>query len=179
MKERLEELMKLERLTSVKLAEILDVQPSNISHIMSGRNNPSYDFIVKFIDRFPHVNAEWIISGKGDIYKSKSQDKSSVVTNVNKAEFTVVTTGDVPHDTVDNSINTHSANDLYSDTFVTHNLIDEVLSTSEKDTLPLNNMVDSGKGDSQSKKPEHSKVEKTVSRIILIYSDNSFEVLKN
>lgn len=179
MKERLEELMKLERLTSVKLAEILDVQPSNISHIMSGRNNPSYDFVVKFIDRFPHVNAEWIISGKGDIYKSKLQDKSPIITNVNKGDFTVVTNGGMPHNTVDNSVNTHANSNLYSDTFVTHNLIDEVLSTSDNDTLPLNNMVDSGNYDSHSKKQEHSKVAKTISRIILIYSDNSFEVLNN
>ncbi len=53
-----------EGFTASKFAERLDVQRSGLSHIYSGRNNPSIDFIQKLIDKFPNYRAEWIISGK-------------------------------------------------------------------------------------------------------------------
>lgn len=86
MKERIEKIMSLYSLTSVKMAEIMNVQPSNISHIISGRNNPSYDFIAKLLGRFPELSPDWIISGSGDIYRSKP----SVNINVNKGLDTFV-----------------------------------------------------------------------------------------
>lgn len=82
MKERIEILMRAEGLTSVKFAEILSVQPSNISHILSGRNNPSYDFILKLIERFPDVNTEWLLTGKGAIYKSNIEPHGHYFTDV-------------------------------------------------------------------------------------------------
>ena len=71
MKERLVHFLKSERLTSSDLAEKIGVQPSTISHILSGRNNPSYEFIERFLKEFPHVNAEWLITGSGNMYKSE------------------------------------------------------------------------------------------------------------
>lgn len=68
MNERLEQFMKSEGLTSAKLAEILSVQPSSISHLLSGRNNPNFDFISKLLLMFPRLNPHWIINGHGDMY---------------------------------------------------------------------------------------------------------------
>jgi transcriptional regulator with XRE-family HTH domain len=69
MKDRLLQFIKKEKLSSSDLAEKIGVQPSTISHILSGRNNPSYEFIENFLKIFPSVNAEWLIMGKGDMYK--------------------------------------------------------------------------------------------------------------
>lgn len=52
-----------------KLASMIGVQRSGISHILSGRNKPSLDFIEKFLKAFPAVNAEWLITGKGPMMK--------------------------------------------------------------------------------------------------------------
>ena len=49
MKERIERILKEKSLSSNKLAEMLEVQPSGISHILSGRNKPSMDFITKLL----------------------------------------------------------------------------------------------------------------------------------
>jgi len=72
MNKRLQQILDLEDLTPAKLAERIGVQPSGISHILSGRNKPSYDFINKLLHHFPNINAEWLITGKGKPYKSQS-----------------------------------------------------------------------------------------------------------
>lgn len=70
MKDRLQKFMESERLTSSRLAEIMGVQPSNISHILGGRNKPSFEFIEKMLQRFPKVNPDWLLLGKGPLYRT-------------------------------------------------------------------------------------------------------------
>lgn len=63
MKERIERILKEKSLSSNKLAEMLEVQPSGISHILSGRNKPSMDFITKLLTVFPDISPDWFILG--------------------------------------------------------------------------------------------------------------------
>ncbi|HDP74848.1 MAG TPA: XRE family transcriptional regulator [Bacteroidales bacterium] len=67
--ERLLKLMEQEKVTAARLAEILEVQPSAISHILSGRNKPSFDFMQKLAFKFPRLNVDWLLTGKGNMYK--------------------------------------------------------------------------------------------------------------
>lgn len=69
MNRRLQQFLELENLTPARLADILGVQRSGMSHILSGRNKPGYDFIYKLLTKFPELNAEWFITGKGKPYK--------------------------------------------------------------------------------------------------------------
>jgi transcriptional regulator with XRE-family HTH domain len=70
MKERLLKIITSEGLTPSLLADEMGVQRSGISHILSGRNYPSFDFLQKLLVRFPKLNAEWLILGQGSMYKS-------------------------------------------------------------------------------------------------------------
>lgn len=70
MQNRLQKLLDSEQLTPAKFAEILGVQRSAISHIVTGRNNPSFDLISKIIHKFPALNSDWLITGKGNMYKT-------------------------------------------------------------------------------------------------------------
>lgn len=72
MKDRLQRFLDLEQLTPARLADILDVQRSGLSHILSGRNKPGFDFINKLLTKFPSLNAEWLITGKGKVYKEST-----------------------------------------------------------------------------------------------------------
>lgn len=69
MKDRLQQFLDLEQLTPAKLADILEVQRSGLSHILSGRNKPGFDFINKLLTKFPSLNSDWLITGKGKVYK--------------------------------------------------------------------------------------------------------------
>ncbi len=72
-KDRIFKLLNEENLSSSKFADILDVQRSSISHIISGRNKPSLDFIQKVLRNFPGINPDWLILGKGEMYIEEQQ----------------------------------------------------------------------------------------------------------
>jgi transcriptional regulator with XRE-family HTH domain len=70
MKDRLLKLLTQLGYSATKFADEIGVQRSGISHILSGRNKPSYDFIVKILNKFPELDAEWLILGKGVMFKT-------------------------------------------------------------------------------------------------------------
>ena len=69
MKERMLEFLRAENKSSAQLAEEIGVQPSGISHIISGRNNPSLDFVLKMLEKYPYLSTEWLLFGKGIMYR--------------------------------------------------------------------------------------------------------------
>ena len=86
MKDRLLLFMNRENITATTLADEIGVQRSSISHILSGRNNPSYDFIQKMIKRYDSINTEWLLTGKGDIYKREMK----IETQGNEDEINII-----------------------------------------------------------------------------------------
>lgn len=69
MKERLLKFLKNENKSSAQFAEEIGVQASGISHILSGRNNPSLDFILKMLEKYQFLSTDWLLFGKGSMYK--------------------------------------------------------------------------------------------------------------
>ena len=69
MNNRLQQFLELENITPARLADTLGVQRSGLSHILSGRNKPGYEFLTKLLHKFPHINSEWLLLGKGKPYK--------------------------------------------------------------------------------------------------------------
>lgn len=53
-------------------AEKIGVQRSSISHILSGRNKPSLDFVLKVLSTYPEVELYWLLNGKGSFPKNES-----------------------------------------------------------------------------------------------------------
>lgn len=70
MKDQILKIIDAESLTPARFADEIGVQRSSISHLLSGRNKPSYDFILKILNRFSGINAEWLITGKGSMIKA-------------------------------------------------------------------------------------------------------------
>ena len=66
-------------------AEKVGVQRSTISHILSGRNKPSLDFVMKVLSHFPEVELYWLMNGKGVFPKdNKSEVKIQEIEKVEK-----------------------------------------------------------------------------------------------
>ena len=76
MKERLIQLLDLEQLSPSKFADLIGVQRSSISHIISGRNKPSFDFLQKTLRAFPGLNASWLLLGEGTMYEQMGRKVS-------------------------------------------------------------------------------------------------------
>ena len=68
MVERINILLKAKNISARQFAEEIGIQPSGMSHILSGRNNPSLEFVMKVMKRWPEVNINWLMFGKGEMY---------------------------------------------------------------------------------------------------------------
>lgn len=84
MKERIEQIIRAKNLTATEFAMKLGIQPSNVSHLLAGRNNPSLEFVKKLKETFPEYNLDWIVFGKGPVtvsepFKEQNPVSESVV----------------------------------------------------------------------------------------------------
>ena len=70
-KDRIAHIIRAKNLTATQFAEMMQIQPSNVSHLLSGRNKPSLDFLIKLKDVFPEYSFDWIILGKKPITLSE------------------------------------------------------------------------------------------------------------
>ncbi len=68
------QLLDLEHLTPSKFADLIGVQRSSVSHVISGRNNPSFDFLQKTLKAFPGLKADWLVLGEGPVYEQMGRD---------------------------------------------------------------------------------------------------------
>ena len=67
---RINLILQAKNITAKQFAEEIGIQPSGMSHILSGRNNPSLEFVNKVIRRYPEIDANWLLLGKGEMYGS-------------------------------------------------------------------------------------------------------------
>ncbi|MEH6536010.1 MAG: helix-turn-helix transcriptional regulator [Psychroserpens sp.] len=65
-------------------AEKIGVQRSSISHILSGRNKPSLDFVLKILSSYPEVELYWLMNGKGKFPSEKNRIHDQPISEVKK-----------------------------------------------------------------------------------------------
>lgn len=74
---RLEKLLEYYSLSATAFAEKIDFNRSTISHLLSGRNKPSLEFVMKLLQKFPEVEMNWLLSGKGSFPSSIAENQNS------------------------------------------------------------------------------------------------------
>lgn len=72
--ERISKVIEYSNLSPSEFADEIDVQRSSISHITSGRNKPSLEFVIKIKSSFPEILWDWLITGEGEMLKSELQE---------------------------------------------------------------------------------------------------------
>lgn len=86
MNDRLSKFLAAENISNSQFADTLGVAKASISHILNGRNKPSYDFIQSVMEHYPSLNIEWLLAGKGKMYKGLAREKGDMQQNVDSAE---------------------------------------------------------------------------------------------
>ena len=81
MKQKLQQLLKSEGLTASRLAEMLEIQPAGVSHLIAGRNKPSFDLLQKILRRFPDINPDWLLLDDEQMYRSDSGKTPEISTS--------------------------------------------------------------------------------------------------
>lgn len=72
MNNRLKQFLSVENISQSVFAERMQIAKASVSHILSGRNKPGYDFVENIARLYPALNIEWLITGKGRMYKTES-----------------------------------------------------------------------------------------------------------
>ncbi|MBN2167544.1 MAG: helix-turn-helix transcriptional regulator [Marinilabiliaceae bacterium] len=156
MQDRLTKILQHEKLTSAKFADLIGVQRSSVSHILSGRNKPSLDFLGKILAQFPHLSGDWLISGNGAMIKTGVSSKT--ITNSNNLfnqSNTVIKQEDVSQTPLKPG---NTISKLFNDSLG----IQSQQSVNNTDNSPGNNTI--------IKKTEN----KHIDRIVVFYSDRTF-----
>ena len=143
MKEKLEIIRTNEQMNASELAKKLGVEASAISHIKSGRNKPSFDFVVKILAAFPHINPDWLLLDKGPYLRDNISPTEQVNEDSLPSEATLF---DTPHTTLEESENIRLSETM------------SVAKNVSEDIFPI--------------RPKSGKV---VERVIVLYSDKSFD----
>lgn len=77
MNKRLQQFLAAENISQSKFAETLGVARAGVSHVLSGRNKPGFEFLDSLSRNYPDLSLEWLISGRGRMYKDNRQAESS------------------------------------------------------------------------------------------------------
>src|SRR5690554_7191134 len=75
---RLDKILDFYGLTASALAEEINFNRSTISHLVSGRNKPSLEFVMKLLQKFPDLEMDWLIFGKGNFPPNSNETKTDL-----------------------------------------------------------------------------------------------------
>lgn len=137
---RLKEIMEYYDLTASAFSDEIDFNRSTISHLLSGRNKPSLDFVMKVLNRFPEVTVSWLLYGRGNFPSNIDQDKSEEMERKK------------------------SKMDLFQENI------------EEKDSIPLTSSIQK---DLTFRSLDAKSPEKKIKKIVIFYTDSSFETYEN
>ena len=70
---RLQKILEYYGLSATAFSEELNVNRSTISHLLSGRNKPSLEFVMKVLQKYPEVELYWLLNGKGNFPRDQRQ----------------------------------------------------------------------------------------------------------
>ena len=77
---RLRQVMDYYQVSSATFADKIGVQRSSISHLLSGRNKPSLEFVLKVLENYKDVELYWLLNGKGNFPKQLDKKEEEINT---------------------------------------------------------------------------------------------------
>jgi transcriptional regulator with XRE-family HTH domain len=86
MKDRIQQIIQMEGVTAAQFAEKIGVSASSLSHILSGRNNPSLEVVMKIHKTFDYININWLLYGEGDMQTEAEEENIPRITGLTMAE---------------------------------------------------------------------------------------------
>ena len=104
---RLQEILNYYSISATELSNQISFNRSTISHLLSGRNKPSLDFVMKVLQKFPEVELYWFLNGKGSFPAKKNNEISSFPSFQNETKKTIfpkITKTEIPKEVLSNTI---------------------------------------------------------------------------
>lgn len=166
-KERIEKIILDEGLTSGQFAVEIGIQNSTLSHILNNRNNPSLDVIKKILNRFPNISSDWLISGKGSIYREIKQSQGHTL-------FDSIGSNDLKSDDYSRKMPANSNMSIeFAETKKSKN--SELNLPPGEQTSEIHQKVEKAQETILDQQSIRISAEKKVQKIIIYYTDHTFQ----
>ena len=181
MNTRLKQFLTAENISQSQFADTLGVARASISHILSGRNKPGFDFLASLARHYPSLNLTWLITGRGRMYGNSQQPAETY--------FAVTSAASAPQDELtDDAISpSEDENGLFAD------LSPEILdSRGATEGWPAGNApaarrqeagavrTGSGAAGTRERGPQEyaAPAIRRISRVVVFFDDNTYQELK-
>ena len=167
---RVQKIINYSELSFSEFADEIGVQRSNISHVLSGRNKPSLDFLMKIKDRFPEIQWEWLIEGKGAMVFSENEAASTPSSysleesKINDDEPIITGLFSIPSQEMDENTKQEEVKSEISEPIQYNNIVENTPEISENENI-LETEAPSKKGNS-------------IKKIVFFYENGKFEVFE-
>jgi transcriptional regulator with XRE-family HTH domain len=160
--ERIKKIIEVENIGMVKFADEIGIGSSALSHYLRGRNKISLELVTRILERFRGVNPEWLLFGRGEMYKSTDAKVSSPVSE--PSLFDNQPSVSASYHTIEKKAENSPSIDHDEDIFDSKPLKDEL----GEDVASIQQI---GKQENDSS----IKPQKTIERILIMYSDSTFD----
>ncbi|MDY5319900.1 MAG: helix-turn-helix transcriptional regulator [Candidatus Egerieousia sp.] len=195
MNRRFQTILDLENLSPAQLADRLGVQRSGISHILSGRNKPSFELLQRVVQSFPEISAEWLITGNGKPLKEQNQAAasgaaSSATSSAASSAANSRSSGTTPSispSTTSGSNNSSTSGTISGATPPFEGLFNSSEAATEPQIPAQTSDIEGIEDEISDFQPLQSSIfdatpandreKRALKRVILIYNDNTFEEL--
>lgn len=193
MNNRIQKILNSEKLSRSQFAEIIKIQASAVTHLINGRNKPSADVLQNILKAFPQISPDWLILGTGNMYRNEQQSSISQPDSTESAKnepfvatlFDGISDNESENDE-ENEI-TQSSEEKRTVAVATqksqvsvpnnptkYNFNTKNVTASEPTPQPQPQKEEARRIDSS---PYVSSQPRTIKKIIIFYSDNTFEEL--
>jgi transcriptional regulator with XRE-family HTH domain len=184
---RIEKVMQSESMTSGQFAQEIGIQNSTLSHILNNRNNPSLDVMKKILNRFPNINSEWLILGQGPMSRQETHSQMPTLFGFDEEKNSISDT--YVEKNIDNinsdfsSVEKNEEKLVPKISYVQGSQKNVAIKSSERfpvESDEINKAISGQLINKQEDKVAISDntsriVDKKVTKIILYYSDNTFQ----
>ncbi|MDL2309044.1 helix-turn-helix domain-containing protein [Bacteroidales bacterium OttesenSCG-928-C03] len=168
MTDRIKNVQEYFGLTATQFADKIELNRSSLTHIYTGRNQPSLDVARKILQTFPEINSDWLIMGRGEMFQAKSRNSqydlfSMPIPESNETES---------DNAVEHTGNENQGSDnLDNSKKVVPKFEQEVISKRKRQTLRESNPSTIS---STAAQIFNSRRDKKIVKIVLFFDDNSF-----
>ncbi|PKP52944.1 MAG: hypothetical protein CVT92_06655 [Bacteroidetes bacterium HGW-Bacteroidetes-1] len=174
LKERIAHVIKIKNITATQLAEEMNIQRSGLSHILSGRNNPSLDFVTKLKETYPEFSLDWLLLGNGSVTispESSNKPKQPLLFELDIDEAATpadkpVKKVDLPTEKMDNEVRRMDKESSYQDKKETSDIVSESRKNEETSLR-------------QEERFQKNTDSKLINRVIILYEDHTFSIFEN
>ena len=132
---RLEIILEYYSLNASSFADKIGVQRSSLSHLLSGRNKTSLDFILKILDVYPDVDLYWILNGKGTFPKSK------LISEINIDSPTPILSNQIAETKIEKQAELFSEKNSNSKNWVVDNFVNMPIPSDPKKGVEIDRIV--------------------------------------